>query len=109
MQLTYLLFFVLPQDRNDFAPVFSSVNPRPVRLQNTAPIGQLVTTVSAIDSDATSPNNQIRYELVAAGSSAKSAQFFRVDPLTGVVSTRDNLRKDAARQYQVGWLSPQLS
>ena len=81
--------------------MFSGVNPRPVRLQNTAPIGQLVTTVSAIDSDATAPNNQIRYELVAAGSSARAAQFFRVDPLTGVVSTRDNLRKDSARQYQV--------
>ena len=107
-QLPLFPFFLLfpPQDRNDFAPVFSGVNPRPVRLQNTAPIGQLVTTVSAIDSDATAPNNQIRYDLVAAGSSARAAQFFRVDPLTGVVSTRDNLRKDSARQYQVDTIHP---
>jgi protocadherin-15 len=46
------------QDRNDVAPVYSSL-PRPVRLRSTVPVGQVVTTVIAVDSDGTSPNNQV--------------------------------------------------
>lgn len=46
------------QDRNDVAPVFSSL-PRPVRLRSTIPVGQIVTTVTAVDSDGTAPNNQV--------------------------------------------------
>lgn len=55
-----LLIFIVfhDQDRNDIAPVFSSL-PRPVRLQNTIPVGQVVTTVTAVDSDGTAPNNQV--------------------------------------------------
>ena len=48
----------LIKDRNDVAPVYSSL-PRPVRLRSTVPIGQVVTTVTAVDADGTSPNNQV--------------------------------------------------
>ena len=45
------------QDRNDFAPLFGTLPSRAIRLQNTATIGQVVATVSAVDADGTSPNN----------------------------------------------------
>jgi hypothetical protein len=56
-----LVFARFIQDRNDVAPVYSSL-PRPVRLRSTVPIGQVVTTVIAVDSDGTAPNNQVNYK-----------------------------------------------
>ena len=85
------------QDRNDVAPVFTSV-PRPLRLSSNVQVGHTVTTVIAVDSDGTSPNNRLRYEVIGAG---KAVQFFRVDPETGVVQTKDDLRKDMEREYKV--------
>ncbi|XP_046657764.1 cadherin-99C-like isoform X2 [Daphnia pulicaria] len=90
--------FVNVQDRNDVAPVYSSL-PRPVRLRSTVPVGQVVTTVIAVDSDGTSPNNHVRYELV--NNSNKVGQFFRINPESGVISTRDSLRKDNEREYKL--------
>ncbi|XP_032795630.2 cadherin-99C isoform X2 [Daphnia magna] len=90
--------FVNVQDRNDVAPVYSSL-PRPVRLRSTVPVGQVVTTVIAFDGDGTNPNNQVRYELV--NNSNKVGQFFRINAESGVISTRDNLRKDSEREYKL--------
>ncbi len=85
------------QDRNDMTPVFTSV-PRPLRLSSTVTVGHTVGAVVAVDSDGSAPNNQLRYEVVGAG---KAMQFFRVDPESGVVSTKDDLRKDMEREYKV--------
>ena len=85
-------------DRNDVAPMFGTVPSRPVRLQNTAPVGQVVAAVSAVDADGTSPNNLVRYELVGGD---KSVPFFRIDPETGLITVKDNLRKDSGREYKL--------
>lgn len=45
----------------------------------------------------------MRYELVSSGSSGRLAdQFFRIDPETGIIMVRDDLRKDSTRQFKVG-------
>jgi len=45
---------------------------------------------------------QVRYELVSSGSSGRLAdQFFRIDPETGIIMVRDDLRKDSTRQFKV--------
>lgn len=46
------------QDVNDIPPVFTMV-PRPVRLEDTVPIGATVINLVATDSDGTAPGNQV--------------------------------------------------
>lgn len=46
------------QDVNDIPPVFTMV-PRPVRLDDTVPIGATVLNLQATDSDGTAPGNQV--------------------------------------------------
>lgn len=46
--------------------------------------------------------HQIKYELV--NNNTKVGQLFRIDAETGVISTRDNLRKDSEREYKVRYL-----
>lgn len=48
----------MQQDRNDVTPIFTSL-PRPVRLRNNIPVGQMITTLTAVDTDGTAPNNQV--------------------------------------------------
>jgi hypothetical protein len=55
LQCQLLLLF---QDRNDIPPVFTAV-PRPVTLSDDVPIGTIVTTLIATDSDGTSPGNKV--------------------------------------------------
>lgn len=49
------------QDVNDIPPVFTVV-PRPVRLDDTVPIGATVVNLRATDSDGTSPGNQVSFQ-----------------------------------------------
>ncbi|KAJ8894246.1 hypothetical protein PR048_006858 [Dryococelus australis] len=85
------------QDRNDIPPVFTMV-PQPIQLDDDAPIGTTVITLVATDSDGTAPNNKVRYELIPRG---KSNQFFQIDPDTGAVQVRDDLRKDTSSEYEI--------
>lgn len=84
-------------DRNDIPPVFTAVA-RPVTLEDDVSIGTRVTTLTATDSDGTAPGNKVRYELIGRG---KASKYFTVDSDTGVLSVRDDLRKEADQSYQV--------
>ncbi|CAH0723630.1 unnamed protein product, partial [Brenthis ino] len=88
---------VLVDDKNDNAPIFTSVV-RPVTIEDTSSIGSLVETVEAIDSDATAPNNRIRYALAGRG---KASKYFHVEPDSGIVRVRDDLRKETDSEYTV--------
>ncbi|XP_069688978.1 cadherin-99C isoform X2 [Periplaneta americana] len=84
-------------DRNDIPPVFTTV-PRPVTLDDDVPIGTTVTTLIATDSDGTSPGNKVRYELIGRG---KAQKYFQIDPDTGVIQVRDDLRKETTTEYEI--------
>ncbi|XP_066582504.1 cadherin-99C isoform X2 [Prorops nasuta] len=85
------------QDVNDIPPVFTSV-PRPITLDDDVPIGTLVINLFAADSDGTAPGNQVRYEIIGRGIANK---YFVVDPDTGTIRIRDDLRKETDSEYQI--------
>ncbi|KAH8311419.1 hypothetical protein KR044_006189 [Drosophila immigrans] len=85
------------EDRNDVRPVFITV-PGPVTVNDDQAIGSIIATMPAIDADGTSPGNVVRYELVGRG---KALKYFQVDPDTGAVRIRDELRKEEDTEYQV--------
>ncbi|XP_031770318.2 cadherin-99C [Galleria mellonella] len=88
---------VLVDDKNDNSPIFTSVV-RPVTVEDSSSIGTLVQTVLAVDSDATAPNNRVRYKLVGRG---KASKYFHVEPDTGALRVRDDLRKETDSEYTV--------
>lgn len=85
------------QDKNDNAPIFTSIV-RPVTIEDSSSIGTLVQAVEATDADATVPNNRVRYKLVGRG---KASKYFHVEPDTGAVRVRDDLRKETDSEYTV--------
>ncbi|XP_065371321.1 cadherin-99C [Calliphora vicina] len=85
------------EDRNDVRPVFVSV-PEPVTVNDDQPIGAMIATMPAIDGDGSSPGNVVRYEMVGRG---KALKYFQVDPDTGAIRIRDELRKEEDTEYQV--------
>ncbi|XP_061390699.1 cadherin-99C [Musca vetustissima] len=85
------------EDRNDVRPVFVSV-PEPVTVNDDQPIGAMIATMPAIDGDGSSPGNVVRYEIVGRG---KALKYFQVDPDTGAIRIRDELRKEEDTEYQV--------
>ncbi|CAK1579521.1 unnamed protein product [Parnassius mnemosyne] len=88
---------IIVDDKNDNAPIFTSAI-RPVTVEDSSSIGNLVQTVVALDADATSPNNKVRYKLVGRG---KASIYFHVEPDTGAVRVRDDLRKETDSEYTV--------
>ncbi|XP_013142177.1 PREDICTED: protocadherin-15, partial [Papilio polytes] len=88
---------VIVDDKNDNAPVFTMAV-RPVTIEDSSSIGNLVQTVIASDADATSPNNRVRYKLVGRG---KASIYFHVEPDTGALRVRDDLRKETDSEYTV--------
>lgn len=88
---------VLVEDKNDNAPIFTSVV-RPITMEDSSSIGSLVQTVTAVDSDSTPPNNRVRYRLAGRG---KASKYFHVEPDTGAVRIRDDLRKETDSEYTV--------
>ncbi|KAG8195587.1 hypothetical protein JTE90_002207 [Oedothorax gibbosus] len=84
-------------DENDVAPTFTSV-PLPIRLQDTVPLGTVVTTIVASDADATAPGSEIRYEVTGKD---KSPTYFLVDPVSGLISVKDDLRKEPDSEYRI--------
>ncbi|XP_015117521.1 cadherin-99C [Diachasma alloeum] len=85
------------QDANDIPPVFTTV-PRPITLDDDVPIGTTVINLNALDSDGTAPGNQVRYEIIGRGIAQK---YFVIDPDTGILTVRDDLRKETDSEYQV--------
>lgn len=94
LSLTFIKRF---QDRNDIPPVFTSV-PKPITLEDEIAIGTSVLTLTATDSDGTSPNNVVRYELIGR---RKAIKYFQIDPDKGVLQIKDDLRKETDTEYQV--------
>lgn len=45
-------------DENDVPPIFNVV-PRPIRLDDTSPVGMVITKLEATDSDGSSPFNKV--------------------------------------------------
>ncbi|RVE54613.1 hypothetical protein evm_000734 [Chilo suppressalis] len=88
---------VLVDDKNDNAPIFTSVV-RPITIEDSSSIGSLVQTVIAVDADSTAPNNRVRYKLVGRG---KASKYFHVEPDTGALRVRDDLRKETDSEYTV--------
>lgn len=93
----YIKIIVEVEDRNDIPPVFVSV-PEPVTVSDDQPIGAFVASMRAVDGDGSSPGNVVRYEMVGRG---KSLKYFQVDPDSGDVRIRDDLRKEEDTEYQV--------
>ncbi|XP_076242183.1 cadherin 99C [Calliopsis andreniformis] len=85
------------QDVNDIPPVFTLI-PRPLTLDDDVPIGTTVINLIATDSDGTAPGNQVRYEIIGRGIASK---YFVIDPDSGVLRIRDDLRKETDTDYQV--------
>ncbi|OXU31282.1 hypothetical protein TSAR_011025 [Trichomalopsis sarcophagae] len=85
------------QDVNDIPPVFTMV-PRPVTLDDNVPIGASVVNLIATDSDGTAPGNQVRYDVIGRGIAGK---YFVIDPDSGVLRVRDDLRKVTDTEFQV--------
>ncbi|XP_028034875.1 cadherin-99C [Bombyx mandarina] len=88
---------IVVDDKNDNSPIFTSVV-RPVTVEDSSSIGSLVQTVVASDADATSPNNRVRYKLVGRG---KASKYFHVEPDTGALRVRDDLKKETDSEYTV--------
>ncbi|KAK6629534.1 hypothetical protein RUM43_003351 [Polyplax serrata] len=85
------------EDRNDIPPVFTTV-PKPLTLDDEVSIGTPILTLTATDSDGTPPGNKVRYELIGR---RKASKYFQIDPDTGVLQVRDDLRKETDTEYQV--------
>nr|XP_042896742.1 cadherin-99C [Parasteatoda tepidariorum] len=93
------------EDENDIAPVFTSV-PLPIRLQDTVPLGTVVTTIVASDADGTLPGSEIRYEVTGK---EKAPTYFLIDPVSGLISVKDDLRKEPDSEYRVSThISPNI-
>ncbi|XP_074596173.1 cadherin 99C isoform X2 [Brevipalpus obovatus] len=97
-------------DQNDVSPVFSAI-PAPLRLPDSVSLGTILTTVKATDGDGTAPGNIVRYEIAGRD---KAPQYFIIDPSTGVISVKDDLRKDPESEYRIDVIardggSPSLS
>lgn len=85
------------EDRNDNPPVFISI-PEPITVNDDLQIGTKIGAMPAVDADGTSPSNSIRYEMVGRG---KALKYFQVDPDTGDILLRDELKKEEDTEYQV--------
>jgi protocadherin-15 len=105
---------VLVSDLNDNAPQFESGElMMPIRVQDSVALGStLAVQVRAHDSDGSAPNNQVRYELVTSANSNNQAaaqqfttdgcaQLFLVDPASGQISVRADLKRDPQSECQL--------
>ncbi|XP_065342021.1 cadherin-99C isoform X1 [Cloeon dipterum] len=86
------------EDRNDNAPVFTVLPPSPVSVEAEVSIGYSVAKVTAIDSDGTAPNNEVRYTLIGRG---KATKYFSVDATSGQITVRDDLTKETDTEYEL--------
>ncbi|KAI8521721.1 Protocadherin-15 [Branchiostoma belcheri] len=90
---------VAVNDLNEFAPVFSQ-DVYSAEVLDNAVVGTNITTVNATDNDVQgTPSSQVLYRL--ADEDSMAAGLFRVDRVTGVVTTRVNLRESPGDTYQL--------
>ena len=72
-----------------------------LQVRNDAKVDEKIGSVGARDGDGTSPFNVVKYEIVAAGSSEKSTQYFRIDPDQGDLFITDDLTQELFDEYKV--------
>ena len=89
-------------DLNDVPPMFTRT-PRGnvIDVRNDAPVGEVVGTVAAADSDGTAPGNVVRYAATERGSSDRATKYFAVDEETGDISIADDLTQELYDEYRV--------
>lgn len=107
-------------DINDNVPYFIN-QPLPVRIQDSAQLGTVVTKIQAEDLDGSDPNNLIRYELVTNNdgnnnnnnnnpelsstvtktTSEKCANSFMIDSTSGSISVKSDLKRDSQSECQL--------
>jgi protocadherin-15 len=85
------------QDLNDNPPVFIE-KPAPIRLRDSVPLGTVLTTLRAVDADGDASGNQIRYDIIGKD---KAPYYFIIDPNSGILSVKDDLRKGPDSEYKV--------
>ena len=93
---------VAVSDLNDVPPMFTRT-PRGnvIDVRNDAPVGEVVGTVAAADSDGTAPGNVVRYATTERGSSDRATKYFAVDGETGDISIADDLTQELYDEYRV--------
>ena len=91
-------------DLNDVPPMFTRT-PRGnvIDVRNDAPVGEVVGTVTAADSDGTAPGNVVRYATTERGSSDRATKYFVVDEETGDITIADDLTKELYDEYRVSF------
>jgi hypothetical protein len=81
-------------DKNDEKPYFTEVTTGTV-LEN-EPIGTVVMRVRAIDTDGTSPNNEVTYHL-----RSDDEENFSINERTGEIMTRKSFDREEKDTYQL--------
>ncbi|CAG0905084.1 unnamed protein product, partial [Cyprideis torosa] len=84
-------------DVNDIPPTFVRV-PGPIRVLDVDPVGIPVGRLEARDADGSSPGNVVRYSVIGEG---KAPTYFAVDEDMGVITVKDDLRKEIDSQYRI--------
>ncbi|XP_060554976.1 protocadherin Fat 4-like isoform X1 [Ruditapes philippinarum] len=87
---------ILIEDINDNAPVFEKSNYKEV-VSDSSPIGFILVTVKATDSDGTAPNNEVIYTFA----DDNTHDEFTIDSSTGVLSLAKHLKETSTSSYEL--------
>lgn len=85
------------EDQNDNAPVFPSSS-ETITISSESEVGAEIHSMSAYDSDGTSPSNSIQYEIIGRG---KAMQFFKIDTNTGDITLIREFKNGYDSEYQL--------
>lgn len=91
-------------DLNDNVPVFSLNQFMPIRVKNSIQLGAQIAKLEAKDGDGSEPNNQIRYQIVENPSQLADnycQDSFMMDPVTGSISVKADLRRHSESECQL--------
>ena len=88
------------EDVNDNPPAFTSFPIRKtVNVRNDKKIGSEIAKVKAADADGTQPGNLVKYKVEAR--SNKAADYFGIDPNTGVITLLGDLTMEVYDEYKL--------
>ena len=88
------------EDVNDNPPAFTSFPIRKtVNVRNDKKIGSEIAKVRAADADGTQPGNVVKYKVEAR--SNKAADYFGIDPNTGVITLLGDLTMEVYDEYKL--------
>jgi hypothetical protein len=95
---TNVVINILIKNQTNQAPIFTNVQSGKVFENEKA--GTSVMTVSAVDYDATYPNNQVRYKISASNPSSIKDKF-EINPNTGLITTKTAFDREEQAVYAV--------